>query len=89
MVHMDFPFLNIDNICKVAICSATSYPFGSKSISKRLPLDILKYIVTLLRNQDSKSALIRVDENEALSRSSEFMKTCHNMNIMVKNTGVD
>ena len=38
-------------------------------------------------NKDKKSAFIRVDEDGALTRSSEFMNTCHNMNIMVQTTG--
>ena len=66
---------------------ATSYPFGFPSRSKRPPLEILKFLVTTLRNQDEKVAFIRVDEDGALSRSSEFMKTCHNMNIIVQTAG--
>ena len=42
-----------------------------------------------MRNQDKKVAFIRVDEYGALARSSESMKTCHNMNITVQNTTVD
>ena len=73
----------------MAIYSDTSYPFGFPSRSKRSPLDILKLLVTTLRNQDKKVALIRVDEYGALSRSSELMKTCHSMNIIVQTTGGD
>ena len=40
-------------------------------------------------NQYRKVAFIRVDEDGKLARSSEFMKKCHNMNIIVKNTGGD
>ena len=68
----------------VAICSATSHPFGFSSRSKCPPLDILKFLVTTLRNQNNKVAFIQVYEDVALARSSEFMKTCHNMNIIVK-----
>ena len=64
-----------------------TYPFGLPSISKRPPLDILKFLVTTLRNQDNKVAFIRVDEDGALSRSSEFMRRFHNMNIIVQTTG--
>ena len=42
-----------------------------------------------MRNQDKKVAFIRVDEDGALARSSEFMKTCHKMNIIVQTTGGD
>ena len=91
MLQMDFAFFNVESIrgftsTFVAICSATSYPFGFPSRSKRPPLENLKFLVTALRNQDKKVALIRVDEDEALSISSEFMRTYHNMNIIVQNT---
>ena len=94
MLQMDFAFFNFESICGftstfVAICSANSYPFGLPSRSKRPPLDILKFLVVALRNQDKKVAFIRVDEVLALSRSSEFMSTCHNMNIIVQTTGGD
>ena len=42
-----------------------------------------------MRNQDKKLAFIRVDEDGALARSSEFMKTYHNINIIVHTTGGD
>ena len=42
-----------------------------------------------MRNQDKKVAFISVDEYVALERSYEFMKTCHNMNIIVQTTGGD
>ena len=42
-----------------------------------------------MRNQDKKFAFIRVDEDEALARSSEFMSTFHNMNIVAQTTGGD
>ena len=42
-----------------------------------------------MRNQDNKVVFIIVDEYGALARSSELMKTCHNMNIIVQNTGGD
>ena len=41
------------------------------------------------RNQDKKVAFIQVDEDGALARYSEFMKTCHNMNIVFQTTIVD
>ena len=71
----------------LAICYATSYPFGFPYRIKCLPLYILKFIVTRLINQDNKFTLIRVDEYGALVGSSEFMRTCHNRNIIVQNTG--
>ena len=91
MLQMDFSFFNVGSIRGftsnfVAICSATSHSFGFPSRSKRSPLDILKYLVTILRNQNKKVEFIRVDEDGALTISSEFMMTFHNMNIMVQTT---
>ena len=42
-----------------------------------------------MRNQDKKVTFIRVDEDGALERYSEFMETCHSMNIIVQTTGGD
>ena len=63
MLQMDFYFFNVEIIREftstfVAICSATSYPFGTPYISKLPPLDILKFLVTTLMNQDKKVAFI-------------------------------
>ena len=71
------------------ICSANLYPFGFPSRSKRPPLDILKFIVTVIINWDKKVAFIRVDEYGALARSSGFMNTYRNINIIFKTTGGD
>ena len=84
-------FFNVESICGftstfVAICSATSHPFGFPSRSKRLTPDILKFLVTTLTNKYNKVAFIWVDEDGAPEISSEFMKTCKNMNIIVQTT---
>ena len=91
---MYFTLFNIESIrgfisTFVAICSTTSCPFGFPSRSKFTPLNILKCLVTALRNQDKKVAFILVDEDGSLAISSEFIKTYHNMNIVVKTTGGD
>ena len=70
MLQMDFAFFNVESILRFTstfedVCSATSYPFGFPYRSKRLPLDILKFIVATLRNQDKKVSFIIVDEDVA------------------------
>ena len=50
-------------------------------------LNILKFLVNTLRNHYSKVTFIQVDEYGVLARSSEFMKTCYDMNIIVQKTG--
>ena len=94
ILQMDFSFFNVESIrgftsIFVDICSASSYPFLFPSRSKRPPLDILKFIVTKLKNQDKKVAFIQVDEDVELARFSEFINTCLNMNIIVETTGGD
>ena len=94
MLQIYLAFFNVEIICVftstfVAICSATLYPFGILSRSKCPPIYILKFLVTTLINQDNKVAFILVDEDVALARYSEFMKICHNMNIIVQTTGGD
>ena len=94
MLQMNFSFFNVETIhgftsIFVAICSATSYPFGFPSRKKRQHLDILKLLVTTLRNHDNKFSFIRFDEDGAPARSSQLMNTCHNMNIIVHTTGGD
>ena len=94
MIQMDFSFFIVESIrgftsTFVAICSAISHLFGFLSRSKCAPLDILKHIVTTLRNKYKKDAFNRVDEDGALATSYKFMNTCHNMSIIVQTTGVD
>ena len=60
------------------------------SIKCKTPhLDTIKFPVITLINQDNKVTFIRVYEYGALAISSEFMKTCHDMNIVVQATGVN
>ena len=94
MLQMEFYFLNVERIYGftstfVAICFATPYPIVCTSRSKLPALEILNFLVTTLINQDNKVAFIRVDEDGTLARSSEFMNTCHNMNIIVQTIGRD
>ena len=65
MLQFGFVFFNIESIHRftlnlLAICSYTSYPFGFTSKIKMTPLDILKFLVSTLRNQDKKFAFIQV-----------------------------
>ena len=53
---------------------------------KCLPLEILKSIVTKLRNHGKEVLFIRVDKDVALARYSDSIKLCHKTNIIVQNT---
>ena len=92
MLQINFAFFNVEiirafNSTFVAICSSNSHPFGFLSRRKLPYLEILKFLVTTLRNQDKKVAFIQVDEDVGLERSSELMRTCQNMNTIVQNIG--
>ena len=91
MLKMDFSFFNIEIICGftstfVAMCSSTSHLFGFTPRIKRTLIDILNFIFSTLSNQDKKLPFIKDDKDGSLERSSEFMKTCHNMNIILQTT---
>ena len=64
-------------------------PFRFPYISKFPPLYILKLLLTALKNQYNKVALVRVDEDGALAISSGFMRACHYINIIVLKNGGD
>ena len=59
IIQMDFAYFNVEiihgfNSNFVAICSATSYPFGFPPRRELPPLGILKFLVTTLINQYNK-----------------------------------
>ena len=94
MLQMDFVYFNVESIrvCTstfVVVCYDALHPFGFASINKFPPLDILNFLVAKFRNHYKKVSFIKVDEYGALERSYELMNTCHNMNIIFKNTGGD
>ena len=73
----------------MAICSATSYPFGFSYKRKILSLDILNCFVTKLSNQGNRVSFLQVGRYVSLALFSEFIRACHNMNIIVQTTGGD
>ena len=91
---MVFVFFSVESIRGftsnfVAMCPATSQPFVFPSRIKHPPLGILKFLVATLRDQDKKFSSIQVDKYRALAISSEFMKTCNNMDIIVQTKSRD
>ena len=69
----------------VAIFYATLYPFDFTYIIKLSPLYIINVLVNTFRNQDKKLIFIRLDKDGVMARSSESMRTFHNMNIIFQN----
>ena len=62
-------------------------PLGFPSTIKRLTLDILKFIVTTLMNQNKKVALILLDQDVAQKIYSGFLNTGDNMKSIVQTIG--
>ena len=91
---MDFSFLYVESIrgftsTFVAIYSSNSYYFRFPPKIKLPHLDILKFIVNKFMNQDNKFAFMWVYEDVVLTRYSEFIRICHNKNIIVQTKGGD
>ena len=63
---------------------ALKFNVGFKKVTYE-PLEIIKLLLKIFRNQDKRVSFIRVDEDGELERYSESMRACHNMNITVKN----
>ena len=73
LIYLDF--------CGYMFCYFKPLWFTSKS--KRMPIDVLKFLVSI---KDKNDAFICVEKYGALARSYEFMKTCHNMKIIFQTT---
>ena len=80
------PWINID-FCGYMLCYYI--PFWVYINNECPPLDIIKFLVTTLRNQDNKVSFVQFDEYGELSRSSEYISTCHNIIILFQTTGGD
>ena len=94
MLQIDFVSFNVESICGftsdfVDMCYIYSHPFGSPFRRNHPPLYILNVFVTTLTNQDKNFAFLQVDKDGAISRFSGCIKTCQNMNIIVKTTSED
>ena len=66
ILQVYFSFFNVEIVhlftsAFVVVYSSNPHPFGFTSISKRSPLETLKFISTTLINKDKKVTLIIVD----------------------------
>ena len=76
-LHIDFMFYSVtsirNNTAALSVVDAgTSYPWIFPTTSKRAPLDIVRFLINVLRNQGKKFFSIRTDEDGALARNTEF-----------------
>ena len=69
------------------IYASTRYSFAFPTRSKRVPLDILNWLLSILEQEGKIVRIIRVDEDGALARSREFCKLIQKKNITLQTTG--
>ena len=91
-VHLDFHFFSTTSIrgfssALAAVCASTSYPFNFPTKSKTPPIAIALFLIRTIRSMGFQIHIIRVDEDGALSKSSEFCKLIVNENIVLQTTG--
>ena len=91
-LHLDFHFFSVKSIrgftsALAAVCGSTSYPFNFPTKAKTPPIDITLYLIRTVRSLGFQINIIRVDEDGALARSSEFCKAIINENIVLQTTG--
>ena len=78
-IHMDYEFFGLESIRGFTsglniTCGSTSYTICFPCKSRNPPLRIVKYVITLLRNMGYTVIFVRVDEDGALAKSSEFCR---------------
>ena len=76
-LHLDFHFFNVVSIrgfssALAAVCASTSYMFNFPTKSRSPPLQIAMYLIRTVRSLGHQVHIIRVDEDGALAKSSEF-----------------
>jgi hypothetical protein len=89
---MDFTFFNKVSIrkCTSALCitdATTSYPFGFPTRSKRPPINIFRWFISVLRSMGKKPVFIRVDEGGELARSRDFCFLLQELGLILQTTG--
>jgi hypothetical protein len=91
-LHMDFNIYNITSIRGFvatfdAVCCSTSYNFSFPTRSKAPPLEIVRWLISTIRNMGFQVVFIRVDEDRALARSAEFCSLIVDLNCVLETTG--
>ena len=93
MLQIYFSFFYVENwwfyFNVLALCSATSYPFGFDLRSKISPLEMIKLIVNTFKSRDKKNTVAWLEGDGPLSRYSEFMREFTDMNIIDQTAGGD
>ena len=80
LLHLDFSFYPVTSVRGFTsvldvLCASTSYPWAFPTRSKRSPVSIVLWMICVINKQIKTFHRMRVDEDGALARSSEFLKT--------------
>lgn len=92
MLYMDFCFYRTASIRGFTAylsvtCYVTGHSFVFPTRSKRPPLDIIKWLIEVLKRQGYVVIIVRFDEGGELARSSEVCTLITEMNIVMESTG--
>ena len=93
MLQLDFAFINHTSIRGFSSylscdCVHTKYSFRFCTRSKRAPVDLIRWIINTLKNQDKLVQYVRFDEGGELARSHEVNKMLvEEFNIVMQTTG--
>ena len=92
-IHADFLIFNTVSVRKFVSAflvkeSTTRRCWGFPTRSRRPPIEIMRFVVNHLRRQGYPVNILRVDEDGALCKSSNFMKVCvEELEMVVQGTG--
>ena len=83
VLHIDFMFYSTTSIRNFTaaftiVDRGTSYPYIFPTTSKRPPIDIMRFLLTVLNRQGHEVHSIRADEDGALAGSAEFCTLLQN-----------
>ena len=92
MLCMDFCFYRTTSIRGFTsylsvTCYVTGYSFVIPTRSKRAPLDIIKWLIEVLKRQGFVVIIVRFDEGGELARSTEVCSLLTNLNIVMESSG--
>ena len=78
-LHMDYEFFGVTSVRGFSAglnitFAATSYTMCFPAPSRSPPVDLVRYILTILKNMGYKIIFIQVDEDGALAQSTEFCR---------------
>ena len=92
MLFVDFKFINVTFICSssaylLVIDWIVPHPFLFPTRNTRPPLELLCFLILVLRNQGCKVNFIRCNEEGELTRSSEVNHLLLKMEVVLHSTG--